>query len=253
MIRDSMVFYRSFAEGIEDLSEEDQLKAFWNLVKYGLDGIEPDDKGPARAVFKMAKPQIDANNSRYQNGTKGGRKGTKLEPSENQTETKVEPNVNQIETKPEPNPNQVETKPEPNENENVNDNDLLNKSAKADYECEKPDSLSTDFATIRELYNSVCGSYPRLVKLSEARKKAIRARIRSGYTVDDFKRLFEEAENSAFLKGANSRNWSATFDWLIADSNMAKVLEGKYRSNHNRAENGGNNGDVNYGYRESDI
>lgn len=245
MIRDSMVFYRSFAEGIEDLSEEDQLKAFWNLIKYGLDGTEPDDKGPARAVFKMAKPQIDANNSRYQNGTKGGRKGTKSEPNENQ-----------METKPEPKSNQTRTKPEPNENENVNDNenDLLNKSAKADYECEKPDSLSTDFATIRELYNSVCGSYPRLVKLSESRKKAIKARMRSGYTIDDFRRLFEEAENSAFLKGANSRNWSATFDWLIADSNMAKVLEGKYRSSHNRAENGGNNNDgINYGYRESDI
>ena len=245
MIRDSMVFYRSFAEGIEDLSEEDQLKAFWNLIKYGLDGTEPDDKGPARAVFKMAKPQIDANNSRYQNGTKGGRKGTKSEPNENQ-----------METKPEPKSNQTRTKPEPNENENVNDNenDLLNKSAKADYECEKPDGLSTQFTTIRELYNSVCGSYPRLVKLSEARKKAIRARIRSGYTVDDFRRLFEEAENSAFLKGENSRNWSATFDWLIADSNMAKVLEGKYRSSHNRAENGGNNNDeINYGYRESDI
>lgn len=84
------------------------------------------------------------------------------------------------------------------------------------------------FATIRELYNSVCGSYPRLVKMSEKRKKAISARLRTGYTVDDFRKVFEIAEASDFLKGKNKRNWAADFDWLICDSNMAKVLEGKY-------------------------
>ena len=93
---------------------------------------------------------------------------------------------------------------------------------------EKSDAFSDQIATIRELYNSVCGSYPRLVKMSESRKKAIRARLRAGYTVDDFRRLFEMAEASDFLKGRNRRNWSATFDWLIADANMAKVLDGNY-------------------------
>ena len=93
---------------------------------------------------------------------------------------------------------------------------------------EKTDDFSDQLATIRELYNSVCGSYPRLVKMSEARKKAVRARLRAGYTVDDFRRLFEMAEASSFLKGKNNRNWTATFDWLIADANMAKVLDGNY-------------------------
>lgn len=102
-----------------------------------------------------------------------------------------------------------------------------NKSPKGDYESRTPDSI---YATIRELYNSVCGSYPRLVKMSDARKKAINARLKTGYTLDDFKILFEKAEASDFLKGANKRNWSATFDWLISDSNMAKVLDGNYDS-----------------------
>lgn len=84
------------------------------------------------------------------------------------------------------------------------------------------------FTTIQSLYNSVCGSYPRLVKMSEKRKKAIRARINSGYTIEDFKRLFQIAEQSDFLKGKNARDWYADFDWMIKDSNMAKILEGKY-------------------------
>lgn len=101
-----------------------------------------------------------------------------------------------------------------------------NKSPKGDYESSTPEN--SIYATIRELYNSVCGSYPRLVKMSDARKKAISARLKTGYTLDDFQTLFEKAEASDFLKGANKRNWSATFDWLICDSNMAKVLDGNY-------------------------
>ena len=101
-----------------------------------------------------------------------------------------------------------------------------NKSPKGDYESGTPEN--SIYATIRELYNSVCGSYPRLVKMSEARKKAINARMKTGYTLDDFKTLFEKAEASDFLKGKNKRNWSATFDWMISDTNMAKVLDGNY-------------------------
>ena len=48
------------------------------------------------------------------------------------------------------------------------------------------------------------------------------------YTIDDFRTVFENAEASSFLKGGNDRNWTANFDWLIKDSNMAKVLEGQY-------------------------
>ena len=77
------------------------------------------------------------------------------------------------------------------------------------------------------MYNDTCVSFPRLIVLSEKRKKAIKARLNT-YSVGDFKTVFEMAESSSFLKGQNSRNWSATFDWLIADANMAKVLDGNY-------------------------
>ena len=48
------------------------------------------------------------------------------------------------------------------------------------------------------------------------------------YSMDDFRMLFEKAEASSFLKGANNRNWSANFDWMIKDANMAKVIDGNY-------------------------
>lgn len=81
---------------------------------------------------------------------------------------------------------------------------------------------------VAELYNAICVSFPRLRSLSEARKKAIKARLASGYTLESFKELFQKAEASGFLKGKNDRNWQATFDWMIKDSNMAKVIDGNY-------------------------
>lgn len=87
-----------------------------------------------------------------------------------------------------------------------------------------------NYQEIITLYNSICESYPRVTKVSDKRRKAIAARLNSGYTEDDFKRLFEIAEQNEFLKGKNKNNWSATFDWLICDGNMAKVLDGNYDS-----------------------
>lgn len=84
-----------------------------------------------------------------------------------------------------------------------------------------------NYQLIADMYNDTCVSFPRVITLSDKRKKAIKARLKS-YTEDDFKTLFEKAEASSFLKGSNNRDWSADFDWLIKDSNMAKVLEGKY-------------------------
>jgi len=79
------------------------------------------------------------------------------------------------------------------------------------------------------MYNDTCVSFPRITSLSDTRKKSIKARLNT-YSIDDFKNLFELAEKSDFLKGKNSRDWTATFDWLIKDSNMAKVLDGNYNA-----------------------
>ena len=85
----------------------------------------------------------------------------------------------------------------------------------------------TDFQSVVDLYHEICVSFPSVRSLSDARKKAIKARLNT-YTMEDFRTVFENAEASSFLKGSNDRNWSANFDWLIADKNMAKVLEGNY-------------------------
>lgn len=90
-----------------------------------------------------------------------------------------------------------------------------------------------NYQQIADMYNNTCVSFPKITKLSEARKKAIKARMKV-YSLDDFKKLFEMAESSSFLKGQNNRNWSANFDWLIKDTNMAKVLDGNYEDKEHK-------------------
>lgn len=80
---------------------------------------------------------------------------------------------------------------------------------------------------IVKMFNSLCPSLPPIRTLSKTRIQKLSS-LFDEYNLDDFKELFELAEASDFLKGKNKKNWTATFDWLIDDNNIPKVLEGNY-------------------------
>ena len=73
MMRESLIFYQSFARAIKKLPESEQLKALWSIIDYALEDKEPDGDGMYMVVYEMAKPQIDANGERKRNGSRGGR------------------------------------------------------------------------------------------------------------------------------------------------------------------------------------
>ena len=104
-------------------------------------------------------------------------------------------------------------------------------------EIDKENRDRVNYQQIADMYNATCVSFPRLTVLSEKRKKAIKARLRK-YSVDDIQRVFEMAQESDFLKGTNGRNWSATFDWIMCDANMAKILDGNYANKDNHRTEG---------------
>lgn len=135
---------------------------------------------------------------------------------------------------------------------NVTDNVTVTQSNAIDKDIDKEIEIEKDIKEIHkekidyqqiiDLFNTICTSFPSVRSLSDARKKAIKARLNT-YTVDDFKQCFENAEASSFLKGGNNRNWTATFDWLIKDQNMAKVLDGNYNDAKSGFDSSLNNAD----------
>lgn len=114
MVRDSFVFYRSFYDAFNDDIPDDVFNDVMRaLCEYGLNGTEPDLHGVALMAWKLIKPQIDANNKRYEDGKKGGRPKKKTSGYENKNQwfEKTKPNVN------------VNVNDNVNDNVNVNDNE----------------------------------------------------------------------------------------------------------------------------------
>ena len=122
MERDSFVFYKSFYEAIKDLPNKNKLKIYQAIIEFALTGIDPNYlKGVENSIFLLIKPQILANNKKYENGKKGGRppKNEKSIDKYEEFSNDIKPNDNQNKTKPKPNVNV-------NDNVNVNENVNVN-------------------------------------------------------------------------------------------------------------------------------
>ncbi len=104
-----MIFYRSFYESLDGMTETTKAQVYDAIFIYGLDFKEPTfTDAMAKSLFTLIKPQIDANVKKYHNGKKPKLKQeiSKTEAKDKQVESKTEGNVNV--------------------NVNVNDNDNLN-------------------------------------------------------------------------------------------------------------------------------
>ena len=128
-MRDSFVFYRSFAEVISMIPDaEDKITLLNALIEYGLDGTEPDLQYPLSAMFKQMTSSIAGAQRRYQanveNGKKGGnpnfKKGKSNPYYRSKKITQDNPKITQH--NPDITQDNREITPD-NLNDNVNDND----------------------------------------------------------------------------------------------------------------------------------
>ena len=66
-MRDSVIFYRSFYEAIDELPLDLQAKVYKAIFEYSLNYNEIVLEGIAKTIFTLIKPQIEANNKRFEN------------------------------------------------------------------------------------------------------------------------------------------------------------------------------------------
>ena len=102
--------------------------------------------------------------------------------------------------------------------------DRLGKVSLGEDRTEESEETSAD---VLEQYTLLCPSFPKVKKLTDKRKRQVRALLKT-FSLEEIKEGFRKAEESSFLKGDNDRKWKADFDFLTNQNNLTKVLEGKY-------------------------
>lgn len=132
MERESFVFYRSFYEASKFLSNEDKWKLFDMVCQYGLYWNEIETDWPAMWMFLLIKPQLDANNRRYENWCKWWAPEGNSNAVKNWKNISKQPKNNQNTTKNQPNDNQKQPNVNDNVNVNVNENDNVSSMLDAD-------------------------------------------------------------------------------------------------------------------------
>lgn len=95
-MRDTLIFYRSFYEAIKELPEKNQAELYIAIFEYSLNFNEVQLSGLSKTIFLLIKPQLEANNKRFENGKKAkkNQKVSKTQAKPNQNESKTEANNN---------------------------------------------------------------------------------------------------------------------------------------------------------------
>ena len=121
MARESMIFYASWWESIKELPVVVRNEVLNAIVEYGIEGVMTSEQGQmTKAIMALIKPQIDANNVRWENGCRGGAPvGNQNARKNNQETTEKQPKTTE---------KQPKTTYNDNVNDNVNDNDKESES-----------------------------------------------------------------------------------------------------------------------------
>lgn len=89
-------------------------------------------------------------------------------------------------------------------------------------------------AEVVKLWNDICVSLPKVLRLSDARRDKVKARLKEWggdspeKMIANARALFERIQSSDFMTGRSGK-WKASFDWIFdSRTNWIKVMEGNY-------------------------
>lgn len=225
-MKDSLIIYNSIEEVIECLEPEQVKSLMLAMIAYNKGEEVPELDAVTKMAFIPLRQQIDRDTEKYNNKCEkranAGRKGADV------TNSKRSVKVGNAE-----NESAKTANAEFDENDSAKTADTeYDTDTEYDSDINKNTSTSSADAVVR-LYNDLCPTLPSVRTLSDKRKRDIKTRLKK-YTLDDFRKVFEKAEKSSFLRGDNERGFRASLDWLINEGNMAKVLDGNYDDRPNK-------------------
>ena len=175
---------------IQHLDPVEQLELFQAIVQYGLDQHEPEMSRYVRAVWESIKPQLDANQRKYENGCKGGK------PKANHPVTTTEPPHNLM------------------SNDNGNDNEKENDNAKEEGVMAKPKRDSSI------LFDQFWNLYPRKTSKQSASKAFAKLKDEDQQAaINNISRLYSETPVQFVPHAATYLNQGRWEDQAITRTN----------------------------------
>ena len=191
---ESIIFYKSFFEAIENIPENKQLLLYRALFKYYFYNEEPELEDTLKAMFKLMKPNIDNANSRYKASVENGKKGGA--PKGNQNARKQ--------------PKTTQKQPKNNLNKDKDYNKDLNK------ECEYSDENSFSEETTHTI--------PPIPTLDELRSYC----IENGMEDFNYEKFYNHYESNGWINknGTEIKNWKAKVRyWYKDDEQNGKLIK----------------------------
>lgn len=126
----------------------------------------------------------------------------------------------------------ITTDNKPVTTDNVEDK---NREEKTRGEKKREDKREYPCDGVVKLWNEICVSLPKVMRLSDARREKVKARLKEwgdgdqDKMLDNARTLFLRIERSDFLTGRSGKWKGASFDWIFdSRNNWIKVMEGNY-------------------------
>lgn len=219
--RNGFIFYRSFRESMDVLSDADKLTMYEAITFYALDFFEPNLSGFPLSLFKLIRPQIDANSKRWRNGCMGADFG-KLggAPIGNKNAARTTPK------QPQDNP-----KTTPKEKEKVKEK-VKDKDNIKEKEIDKENSLPSvsDETNLRppaeiEFYKAMENNCPTLLKMKQPITYEQLCLLEKTYPRKKVLGIFTAMENYVDLTKKHKSAYLTAKTWLNRDNNPIKSIQ----------------------------
>lgn len=87
------------------------------------------------------------------------------------------------------------------------------------------------FQAVLTAYNTILPELPKATKLSKARESRLRTLLKEDPVrreLEWWRRFFQRVRQYPWPMGHNPSKWFASFDWLLGEEGMLKVIEGRF-------------------------
>ena len=216
-MKKSFVFYSNWAAMIDELPDDMVGQLLKMICRYEFSGEVVESDPIVSAIFKGIKPSLDMNTEKYQ------KKVDRMNELNAKRKTKSERNRDDIVTKSKRSRDEIV-----GDTDTVTDTVTVLSKDNIKDNVGKPDTFDSDIKTIVDYLNEKTQS--NFKAKTEETRKSIRARLKEGYTVEDFKRVID-SKSSDWADSERMREYlrpstlfrPANFEAYLNEANRPKV------------------------------